>query len=87
MTFCDASVMLYQLSYGATQLGAREFVGLNFSNERNLHSFAYSPHFKYMRLERFSIESRKTKTKVITLANQKGRRQSSKPIKTRSNYT
>ena len=39
------------------------------------------------RLERVSIECRKTKTKVITLANQKGRRQSSKPIKTRSNYT
>ena len=32
--------------------------------------------------ERVSIECRKTKTKVITLANQKGRRQSSKPIKT-----
>ena len=36
-------------------------------------------------LERVSIECRKTKTKVITLANQKGRRQSSKPIKTWSN--
>ena len=31
-------------------------------------------------LERVSIECRKTKTKVITLVNQKGRRQSSKPI-------
>ena len=38
-------------------------------------------------LERFSNECPKTKTKVITLANQKGRRQSSKPIKTPSNYT
>ena len=38
-------------------------------------------------LERFSNECLKTKTKVITLANQKGRRQSSKPIKSRSNYT
>ena len=38
-------------------------------------------------IERVSIECCKTKTKVITLANQKGRRQSSKPIKTRSNYT
>ena len=37
--------------------------------------------------ERVSMECRKTKTKVITLANQKGQRQSSKPIKTRSNYT
>ena len=36
-------------------------------------------------LERFSNECRKTKTKVITLANQKGRRQSSKPIKAREN--
>ena len=38
-------------------------------------------------IERVSIECRKTKTKVITLANQKGRKQSGKPIKTRSNYT
>ena len=37
--------------------------------------------------ERVSIECGKAKTKVITLANQKGRIQSSKPIKTRSNYT
>ena len=37
-------------------------------------------------LERFLIECRKTKTKVITLANQKRHRQSSEPIKTRSNY-
>ena len=44
---------------------------------------------KYLKrgLERVSIECRKTKTKVITLANQKGLRQSGKPIKTRSNYT
>ena len=38
-------------------------------------------------LEQFSIECRKTKTKVITLANQKGRRAIHCPIKTRSNYT
>ena len=39
-------------------------------------------------LERVSIECRKTKTKVITLANQKGRRQCSKPVKviTRSRH-
>ena len=37
-------------------------------------------------LERFSIECRKTKTKVITLANHKGHRQYSEPIKARSNY-
>jgi len=39
-----------------------------------------------MCIERFSIECRKTKTRVITLANHKGHRQSSEPIKTRSNY-
>ena len=37
-------------------------------------------------IERFSIECRKTKTKVITLANHNGHRQYSEPIKTRSNY-
>ena len=36
--------------------------------------------------ERVSIECSKTKTKVITLANNKGLRQSSEPIKTRINY-
>ena len=34
-------------------------------------------------LERFSFECRKTKTKVITLANHKEHRQYSEPIKTR----
>ena len=38
----------------------------------------------YQSLERFSNECRKTKTKVITLANQKKREQSSKSIKTNS---
>ena len=38
-------------------------------------------------IEQFSNECRKTKTKVIALANQKGRRQSGKPIKTLSNYS
>ena len=37
-------------------------------------------------IERFSIEYRKTKTKVITLANHKEHRQNSEQIKTRSNY-
>ena len=36
-------------------------------------------------VEQFSIGCRKTKTKVITLANRKVRRQSSEPIKSRSN--
>lgn len=38
------------------------------------------------KIERITIECRKTKTKIITLANHKGRRQSSEPIKTPSNY-
>ena len=39
-------------------------------------------------IERFSsFKCRKTKTKVITLANHKGHRQSSEPIKTQSKYT
>ena len=37
-------------------------------------------------LEWFSVECRKTKTKVNTLANHKGHTQSSEPIKTRRNY-
>ena len=37
-------------------------------------------------LEWFSAECRKTKTKVITLANHKEHTQYSEPIKTRSNY-
>ena len=37
-------------------------------------------------IEWFSVECRKTKTKVITLANHKEHRQYSEPIKTRSNY-
>ena len=36
-------------------------------------------------IERTSIEWRKTKTKVITLANHKARTQSSEPVKARSN--
>ena len=36
-------------------------------------------------IERFSIECRKTKTKVITLANHKGHKHYSESIKTRSN--
>ena len=38
-------------------------------------------------IEQFSTECRKTKTKVITLANHKGCRAIPCPIKTRSNYT
>ena len=37
-------------------------------------------------IEPFSIECRKTKTKVITLANHKGHTHYSEPIKTRRDY-
>ena len=37
-------------------------------------------------IERFSFECRKTKTKVITLANHKEHRKYNEPIKTRSNF-
>ena len=43
-------------------------------------------HSNIASIERFSIKCRKTKTKVITLANHRGYIQSSEPIKTRSNY-
>ena len=39
-----------------------------------------------LQIERFSFECRKTKTKVITLANHNEHRQYSEPIKTRSHY-
>jgi len=37
-------------------------------------------------LERFSIEYRKTKTKVTTVANLKGHKQDNEPINIRNNY-
>ena len=46
----------------------------------------YSVLLSYDLIERFSFECRKTKTKVITLANHIGHRQYTEPIKTRSNY-
>ena len=52
-----------------------------------LYGFWFGSQFDLRSLERFSNECRKTKTIVITLTNQKGRKQSSKPIKTRTNYT
>ena len=53
----------------------------------NNNIFEINVYYFEVQIERVSIDCRKAKTKVITLANQKGRRQSSKPIKTRSNYT
>ena len=40
------------------------------------------PFLSIVHLERFSIERHKTKTKVITLANHKGRQEYCEPIKT-----
>ena len=68
------------------------FTGLSLSfliGHSNFFGFGFTKlnrNSLYYLIERVSIECYKTKTKVITLANQKGRRQSSKPIKTRSNY-
>ena len=45
-----------------------------------------SDYWKVCFIEWFSFECRKTKTKVITLANHIGHRQYIEPIKTRSNY-
>ena len=52
----------------------------------SVYSLAWNWEWKLEDLERFSFEYRKTKTKVNTLANHKGHRQYSEPIKTRSNY-
>ena len=37
-------------------------------------------------IERFSLECRKTKTKVITVTNHNSRKQSSEPFRARSKY-
>ena len=47
---------------------------------------SYLKHQKQQFVEWFSFECRKTKTKVITLANHIGHRQYIEPIKTRGNY-
>ena len=54
----------------------------------NWHISTMHPFFLSLcsQLEWFSFECRKTKTKVITLANHIGHRQYIEPIKTRSNY-
>ena len=49
-------------------------------------TFMVRGHKQSSSLEWFSFECRKTKTKVITLANHIGHRQYIEPIKTRSNY-
>ena len=46
----------------------------------------WTPGSRLRALEPFSIECGNINTKVITLASQRGRRRSSEPIKTRSNY-
>ena len=54
---------------------------LRFEDESNDYEYEID-----LKLEWFSFECRKTKTKVITLANHIGHRQYIEPIKTRSNY-
>ena len=53
---------------------------------RNLYDKWAADYDKVSIIEWFSFECRKTKTKVITLANHIGHRQYIEPIKTRSNY-
>ena len=53
----------------------------------NVKQSSFQLRFSYNNIDQFSIECRKTKTKVITLANHKRRRAIHCPIKTRSNYT
>ena len=76
----------------ATLVGLRDPVVLCIAQSQSrawgiFRAEVYLQPILYHELEPVSIECGKTKTKVITLANQKARRQSSKPIKTRSNYT
>ena len=54
---------------------------LRFEDESNDYEYEID-----LKLEWFLFECRKTKTKVITLANHIGHRQYIEPIKTRSNY-
>ena len=65
----------------------RNGISIRYCVANDIYNFSNNHRMKLILLERVSINCCKTKTKVITLANQKGRRQSSKPIKTRSNYT
>ena len=46
----------------------------------------YSGQLKQAQIERFSIECRNTKTKVITLTNHNSCKQSNEPIRARSKY-
>ena len=82
LTLITGALILMSLcfsQYGTPRISLKEV----FSCVLYLCNFA-----RYNKLiERVSIECLKTKTKVITLANQKGLRQSGKPIKTWSNYT
>ena len=56
-----------------------------FGKEKGENVYLAIAWLMYFILEMFSAESRKTKTKVITLANHKEHRQYSEPIKTQSN--
>ena len=75
IVFCAKSIVIF---VPFIVLSPRK--GIAYSNDRRVALIS-------QQIERVSIECRKTKTKVITSANQKRRRQSGKPIKTRSNYT
>ena len=71
------------------------FYWLN-KNQPKIHEHIYSNNtgttskpkvtLRYQKIDCFSVECRKTETKVITLANHKEHTQYSEPIKTQSNY-
>ena len=67
-----------------TELNACD-IEKNFKTVKNLANLITYESQTLITLERFSIERRKTKTKVITLANHQSHKHYSEPIKTRSN--
>ena len=67
-----------------TELNACD-IEKNFKTVKNLANPITYESQTLITLERFSIERRKTKTKVITLANHQSHKHYSEPIKTRSN--
>ena len=91
LDFQDSGILLVES--GTQQIFAVVFgfLGLESGMQRKesgipLTTWNLKSEFHWQRIERFSFEYRKTKTKVNTLANHKGHRQYSEPIKTRSNY-
>ena len=68
-----------------TQLN-RESIRTTCSRRQAQENTCQQPHNWFWFLEQFSIECRKTRTNVITLANHNRRRQSNEPIRAQSKY-